>query len=69
MDFRKEFVDTDLQEIYEAMITRAKAGDVNAAKLILDRVCDESSNYDATEASRLRAALDEIDRMEGKRAD
>jgi hypothetical protein len=69
MEFRKAALDGDLQEVYDAMLTRAKAGDVNAAKLLLDRLCDESSGPDVTEASRLRADLDQIDRMEGRRAD
>lgn len=39
-EFRKAALDGDLQQVYESMLDRAKAGDVQAAKLLLDRLCD-----------------------------
>lgn len=39
-DFRGAALDGDLQAVFDAMKTRALAGDVAAAKLLLDRLCD-----------------------------
>lgn len=39
-EFRKAALDGDLQQVYQSMLQRAKDGDVQAAKLLLDRLCD-----------------------------
>lgn len=47
LDFRRivqdahgETIDAKLRDVFDALLVAAKAGDVQAAKLLLDRLCD-----------------------------
>jgi|SRR5690554_7659015 len=66
----REAINQDADEIVKALITEAKAGDVSAAKILLDRICpalkNEAQAVDLPELSagslteRATAALDAV---------
>lgn len=50
----------DLRDVIAALVTAAKAGDTQAAKLLLDRVCGPAASLD------LELRLSELERRDAK---
>ena len=58
-------IEQAIWSIYKSMLAKAKAGDVQAAKLLLDRLCDTSApgRELGDLATRTAQFLDEIEEM------